>query len=90
MDIERVRVVVIVRCPLCGSWIVGNDYSHHVTAVHLQKRSDRRSRLVELCIRCRVKVIGRLGRGPARDLIDEIESRRQCGQDTTIGFEQFE
>jgi hypothetical protein len=35
MTRRRVRIVVIVRCPLCGGWIVGNSYGDHVENVHL-------------------------------------------------------
>jgi len=36
MGRKRLRIVVIVRCPLCGGWIVGNAYSAHLEDVHLQ------------------------------------------------------
>lgn len=36
MSKHKVRIVVIVRCPLCGAWIVGNDYSSHLEAAHLK------------------------------------------------------
>jgi hypothetical protein len=35
MGSKRLRIVVIVRCPLCGGWIVGNSYSDHLENVHL-------------------------------------------------------
>jgi hypothetical protein len=35
MSADAGEMVVVVRCPLCGGWIIGNDYSRHVEDVHL-------------------------------------------------------
>ena len=108
MSALRARLVVIVRCPLCGGWIVGNDYSDHVENVHLAalpgsltdqppsprrqgpgsslEPSERLLRSREVCPKCWVKACSETLPADARRLIEELERRRQRGQDAQMGM----
>jgi len=34
MPLTRIDLVVVVRCPLCGAWIVGSSSATHAADVH--------------------------------------------------------
>ena len=98
MGQKKVRLVVVVRCPLCGAWIIGNAYSEHVESVHLSRAPEGLTAPAlapdtarpESEVRGWEHACGRLTPDAALDLLAELGRRRAQGQDAVFGFELFE
>lgn len=78
MPKTRIDLVVVVRCPMCGGWIVGSSYATHAAAVHgLPQYGPVRP--------AESSVVGPLGSGLSRALrgvlaADRVPTEMSCDQ----------
>lgn len=101
---KRVRLVVIVRCPLCGEWIVGNSYAVHVTDVHGKGASAVLEPIVapvsgpmgsgfKAAVESRSRAHlapDRLTADAAELILIELGEQRRAGHDARLGFLIYE
>lgn len=97
MSRECARLVVVVRCPLCGGWMLGNQSSTHLDAYHPESRLGgdlgpprALSDVYPGPDGGMKKLISCLPEAEAEALLVELGIRLKVGQDAAIGFEIYE